>query len=477
MIRTTLISIVIAFWPAYGAAISLLSIPTPEKEPLLPFTDELATTLTPYENPFAGPAPAVTAGLSREALAREEAALRQQVLADPQNPRPLHALGTVLFHEGYPEEALSVWANAAGREPNLAPADLMAAINRVYALLNAKDRAAADLELKSITKQFAANPHFHLMRAEQAMRSRNFAEADNSFKRAHELGPELFVTSLNLARFRDAMGQPETAHALYREATERAPERPEVWSYLGAFQFRQGDEEAALASLRQAHTLDPGRPVAEARLGALAAALGDYPAAAHWYQAALGSEPGNADIIRIALGDAQLRQGKLDEARETIQSVLERQELVPLLFALGTIEEAQGNVAAAESRYRRVLELAPDNVFANNNLAMLLVREGRAPEEALSFARQAYGILPDNGIVLGTYACALANARGEAASDLLERAITVVPEDPWVRFFYGRYLIERDAKDQARDQLRKVIELDSSFPRLDLVQSLMDGLE
>ena len=131
---------------------------------------------------------------------------------------------------------------------------------------------------------------------------------------------------------------------------------------------------------------------------------------------------------------------------------------------MGTVQEAQENFKEAENFYRRALELAPEDIIANNNLAMLLVQLNKTPQEALFFAEKAYVKKPDNPMILGTYGCALYRAgRLEDAKNILSRVIKMSPGDAWSRYCYGSILFKDKEAVMARMQLEGVLILDPDF--------------
>ncbi len=99
-------------------------------------------------------------------------------------------------------------------------------------------------------------------------------------------------------------------------------------------------------------------------------------------------------------------------------------------FVLATIDESAGDVSSAQSRYRRVLELQPDNALALNNLAHLLSASGTAVDEALSLAKKAAGIMPNSPDILDTLGTALLAAGKPAeAENHLRKALSARPSD------------------------------------------------
>lgn len=417
-----------------------------------------------------------TANLPQAVLVSKSAELRKRLVKSPGNPMIMHALGTVLFQQGGVKEAMALWGVAHNKDADLAPADVMRDVQEVFALLARNDKANAQKNLAAAEKRYANQPHFQLLRAEQAMRGGNAKAAEQAYRRAYELAPKLYVTSLNLARFYDATrGDAAVADRLFQEAAKLAPKRAEVWAHYGVFQFRQKQTKAAQESLRKARILDPAMPRAEMRMAELSIQAGDLASAREWYRSALAGKPSReeARAIHAALGDVLLRLGKPDEARLEIETALKERELAPLVFALGTIDEAEGKLDAAERRYRRVLALMNNNPLAANNLAMLLVKTGKGEKEALKLAEQANRAIPNNAIIQGTYGCALQHAgRNAEAVKVLGPVVAATPKDAWSRYCLGKSLVAEKRVADARNHLQQVLRDDPKFPRRAEIEKL-----
>ncbi len=92
---------------------------------------------------------------------------------------------------------------------------------------------------------------------------------------------------------------------------------------------------------------------------------------------------------RLNLGVSYERDGELDLAlREYERAATGTMESLALTYQ-GNIYSIRNNDTIAERKYRAALKVDPDNVVALNNLAWLLVREGRSLDEAESLIRHA----------------------------------------------------------------------------------------
>lgn len=108
-------------------------------------------------------------------------------------------------------------------------------------------------------------------------------------------------------------------------------------------------------------------------------------------------------IALIVRAEEQFRAGDRGAARATLERAT---ELAPGLaeqhLQLALLYEESGDVQAAVARYRRVLELQPQNAAALNNLAYRIAVDQKVPAEALPLARRAAALAPQDPRVLDT---------------------------------------------------------------------------
>lgn len=471
--------------PAVMAVIALVSGPLSHAVPLgVPATTEVpGLSFEPLVAETVPPEVALqlrqrqVASASEAALSARSKELRDKLATNPQDRYAMHELGTVLFHSGATKEAVALWTSAAKQEPNLAPAEVMTLVQEVFSLLARGDSGTAQIKLAAAEKQLDKQPHFHLVRAEQAVRSGNLAAAEQAYRRAQSLDHKLYVTALGIARFYEAAKRDAAlVRQQYEAAIKLAPKRADGWMALGAFQFRQKQTEAALDGFRKARALDATVPLPEQSIGNASFGAGQYASARDWYQRALAAKPSSSDelSIRTALGHALLRLDLLAEARGQFEAVLRSRELPTVLFALATIDDAQGKLDAAEQRYRRMLALAPGNPFAANNLAMVLIRADKPAAEALKLTEQANRDLPNHSVILGTHGCALQHAgKPKEAIMLLEAVVAATPDDAWSRYCLGKALLVEKRPQDARSHFAAILKIHAAFPRRVEVEKLL----
>lgn len=398
------------------------------------------------------------------------------ILAQDETRAPVwHKLGTVLFHNGKQDEAIKAWDRAAALDALYTPAEVMKDVQTVFLLQRTGKPEAAREQLTLTEARHAENAYFQLIMAEQAMRSRNEKGAMAAYSKAVALAPDLFATHLNLGRYYEFKDMQAKAREAYVEATRVAPDHAMPWDFLGSHQFSQGSSTEALASFRRAEAANPAQPLAELRLANLYAQIGDQIGAREWYGRALERAVSGQNAIRVSLSDAQLRLGLLDEARATIDKVLETERSAPMLVARGYIDEQEGDLNTAIERYREAVRLDPGNVVASNNLSMALVKADMNPQEALVHAQYALEKQPRNSAIFGTHALSLAHAgKTEEARIALATALRLAPDDPWIRYHYGKILNDAGETEEARLHLEAVLILKPSFPMQSQIREMLD---
>jgi tetratricopeptide (TPR) repeat protein len=162
------------------------------------------------------------------------------------------------------------------------------------------DAKAAREELLQLVKEFGDRDyHVHVRLGSHLAARRQFAQAEQSLRRALALGgPNRFRVVYLLGLVLN-----EQAEQLQREgATERSVSK----------------RRAAEGFLRRAVLLNPGEAWSNYECGRVLAALGNHEAALGHFRTAAASRP-EVSTIQRALGEALARQGQLDDARTHLE--------------------------------------------------------------------------------------------------------------------------------------------------------------
>lgn len=165
-----------------------------------------------------------------------------------------------------------------------------------------------------------------------------------------------------------------------------------------------------------------------------------------------------APVPRQHLDDAQQRalDSALQEYRETQLALSDTPEA---LLNLGVLASALGDEAAAETYYKKALEIAPEFVPVRVNLANLYNRTGRnaQAEEQL---RAAIGYQPEAGELYYSLGLLLVETqRHMEAAGLLQQASKRLPQRARVHYNYGLLLQQLDRRDEAQALLQHAYKL------------------
>jgi tetratricopeptide (TPR) repeat protein len=151
------------------------------------------------------------------------------------------------------------------------------------------------------------------------------------------------------------------------------------------------------------------------------------------------------------------KQGKLDEARRQLEGAetTTPQEKVQLLIGEAQLLREAGKVADAHAVLAAGLEAQPDQPDLLYETALLAEKLGRA-EELETRLRRLIELRPDHAHALNALAYSLAerNERLDEASALLDRALQLAPNDPFILDSKGWVLFRQGASQAALEVLK-----------------------
>jgi type IV pilus assembly protein PilF len=167
------------------------------------------------------------------------------------------------------------------------------------------------------------------------------------------------------------------------KSQEASPkERAALHAELGAGYYERGRMDIALEELNEAVALDPGNPQIYNYFGLVYAVLGENAKAEQNFQRGLALAPEDSDL-RHNWGWYLCSNGKprqsIPEFEMALRNPLYKTPEIALINAARCSAEF-GDIANAESYYRRALARSPTNAPAAYGLALLAFRAGRLDE-------------------------------------------------------------------------------------------------
>jgi tetratricopeptide (TPR) repeat protein len=214
-------------------------------------------------------------------------------------------------------------------------------------------------------------------------------------------------------------------------------------------QVRADDPLAGLAGLRRAQLLDRlDRP--EEAIAVFRGVATAYPGAAQPY---------------VRLGDMLRARGRWADAVTAYDDAIRRvpsptASSWPLFYARGIALERSGNWPAAETDFRRALELSPEQPYVLNYLGYTWVERGEHIVEARRMLERAVALRPQDGNIADSLGWALFKM-GDIAGAIrwMERAVELEPRNSVVNDHLGDVYWVAGRQREAQFQWRRALAL------------------
>ena len=323
--------------------------------------------------------------------------------------------------------------------------------NAKAALAAAQDANTAQPNQREIT--------YALGRAQLA--SSDWQQALTTFNRLGTLQPNASVAPMGLAAAHLGLKSFDAAEREFKRALVMTPNLLAAQRGLINLYASEGNYPKALAVAREAQKQRPNEVAGLHLEGDIEQQRQGWDAALVAYRNALQKSRSTESAIKVH--STLLRAERADEASRMAQQWQSDQPRdAGFRFYLGDLELSRSNWAQAETRYREVLRLQPENPLALNNVAYLLVKQGKTG--ALAMAEKATALMPGQLPLLDTLALAM------AAENQLDKALTLqrqtlqrAPADPTLRLTMARLLLQSGDKAKARSELEELAKLGKGF--------------
>jgi tetratricopeptide (TPR) repeat protein len=396
------------------------------------------------------------AGLSLQGGPRGTAArsaLEAAVKAAPTSPAAAATLASVFTRTGEPQKALTVLEGEALRSGPLA-------------------RGAA----------------VHLLRADALAALNRWPDVEAAARTAFADEPDSPVTRRQLAFAMARNGDARGAEELVRAGLRQRPGEALLQQTLVSLVQQSRGLDAALGVADELSRQRDAMPAAAPLRGDLLLSAQRPADAARAYAGAYAAAPSAVLAQRTAL--AWQAAGDLAQASAALESWLQRSPNdTQVLGLLSQFDLQAGRTQAAEARLSRVVEEAPTDAVALNNLAWVLAQRGgpEALARARSMAERAYFLLP-TAEAADTLGWVMVRAgEAEKALPLLREAVaarraaippggTMAPQDPGMSYRLAVALNEMGDRAEALRVLEPVVAENPTFPERAEAERLLSTL-
>lgn len=307
----------------------------------------------------------------------------------------------------------------------------------------------------------------------QLMRGQ-FEPARSSFGAALSLDAKHLGARLGMADALMSLGNLQAARDALDRAIADAPASAEALRAAANLALRDKQYGKVVQYARRIQELRPQEPAGFLMEGQAELLRGGYPAAVQAFAAVLklGDNADAAAGMHRALVGAK-RQAEA-EAFAQSWSTKHPQDGGFILKAAETAI-ANRDLAAAERLYRQLADRQPRNAVALNNLAMMLIEQGKPG--AVGFAQKAVALSPQQTAFSDTLAQAYAAEKDYAkAIEVQRKLVEREPQAPDLRLQLARLFIAAGDADSARRELLELKKLGTAYPRLAEVSKLLQQL-
>lgn len=395
-------------------------------------------------------------GKPEQARTRTEAFLK----ADPGNHVAAASLADLRIQAGVPAkevqatlaEAIRLAPDEAG--PRLKLIDVLARQKQVKNAVAAAQEAAAVLPNDVQVLDALGRAHFSDGNTQQAL---------VTFNRVVSIDPNLAVAHLRIANTHTSEGNRSAAVASLRRALEIDPKLREARQQIVNLLVDLKRPKEALEIAVEMQRRDPKSSAGYLLEGAILRKLGNHAGAAAVYRKGLDAtgEPGDLPLNLFV----SLLAGKNWKQAETfgLSWLAKHPDDGAVVYNLAEGYMMNRDYGSAEVYFSKAVALRPDHVPSLNNLAAMLLSNGKPG--GLELAKRAVQLAPDNTAALDTLAGALAvDKQWAEALRAQQKAVAIAPNDPVLRLNLAKIALRSGDKALAKAELDRLLALGGRNP-------------
>jgi len=327
-------------------------------------------------------------------------------------------------------------------------------------------------------------------RAQELFERRLWNEALRELRAAIEINPHNAAWFFNIGLILDEMGRRDEAVDAYRQAIVIDPNDITALCHLGQDLYRTGRLKESLRAFERIESMDPALEAAYCQRILAYADLGDHDKAEEMFYTArmyrehcphcyyhMGTSlfarglwdkaifcwtraldmPDASPELHPRIADAYWKKGQLEQARRHFLSDLRRNPgRTSTMLSLGDLLEQMGRIDEAGEKFRRAIELAPDDPAVLYHHGRWLLRGGATADAALAF-RKVLALDPTFG---GAHHClgrlCLLRRDTDAARSHFHAEAMLRPHDPRLLLDLAGSLIDIDDTRTAISCLKRL---------------------
>ena len=419
------------------------------------------------------------------AIALEAATLWLQ--ADPNSVQARQTLAVMFVNSSRLEDArphLEIWLSAD-------PQNIGASFLQLNGILaRHSDKAGVLALMQELAKPYPNVPEAHLAVAQAAVGANDADAALAETRQALHLKPDWEMAALFQAQLLARKSNQQALDYL-RDYVKRYPKAKDARLNYARLLVSEKKYSEARAEFQTLTREFPDNVDVATAVGLLSMQLNDYDAAEAQLKRVLELEPKNPDTVRLYLGQVNEERKRYDEAIDWYRSVGAGDQYITAQTRIAQTMAKQGKLAEARAYLRQVETQDPQQRVQLTQAEAQILRESNEYKEAFDLLGQALDKDPNAPDLLYDYAMAAEkidridvleanlrklirikpdhahayNALGytladrtdrlEEAQDLIETALKLAPDDPFIMDSMGWVLYRRGNLNGGYDYLAR----------------------
>lgn len=269
----------------------------------------------------------------------------------------------------------------------------------------------------------------------------NLSAASEAFTDALQYHPNSYEIRYSLA---EAYYQLRQYHDAVSVLDVIAPEDAEVYTLRGASYLALGLADSARYAFAQLVKVDPTNTMGYSYLASIYRQQGKLDSLIWAYQHLTRLRPDNDRQWR-ELGRLQVQAGNNTAAKYSFEQSLEQvNDASNLLSYLGlaSIYQEEGHDDSALTIFKQAVQLAPDNVVLNRELAIAYYRVDSL-SSAIGYAKHLVELSPDDHTAIRRLAMFYSEADSLLLADSLFTELTLADKNPADYYFLGQIAVKQ----------------------------------
>ena len=284
--------------------------------------------------------------------------------------------------------------------------------------------------------------------------------AETNFQAAITLDPSMFWAHCSLGVIYQRQQKYDEALTKFETSLSLNPKYYPAYYYIGEIQIRQGKHDQALNSFKTAQAINPKWAYPVYGIGLVYLDQGNLDMARETFERAIQDNRKFAPAY-IKLGQVLAKERVFDDALMEYQKSAEYQPYTATdLFDLAVIFAEADNTDGAIQLYHRTLEIDPGHGPANLAVADMLYAQGDTDTAVVHYKKAIeYDPTLKDSFFDALRPHFIGKIGVAEARVILEKAMTVIPDDPRSHFYMGKIEADSGNPKKAIEHYNRTLEI------------------